>query len=79
MRAPGLVFWGTGDTTCPVEFAEELASDTGAGPVLKLNAGHWTVVERCGEIAQALERHWASVDNTTQKGKEIHNEHSGTE
>ncbi len=62
VQAPGLVFWGEEDTACPVEFANELASDAHASRVLKLDAGHWTMVERTAEVAQALENHWASVD-----------------
>ena len=69
VRAPGLVFWGTRDTTCPVRFAEELALNTHAGRVLKVDAGHWSLVERGAEIAQALESHWASVDETTRQRK----------
>lgn len=69
VRAPGLVFWGTEDTACPVRFAEELALDTNAGRVLKLDAGHWTIVERGAEIAQALESHWAFVDETAKQAK----------
>ncbi len=64
VQAPGLVFWGEEDTACPVEFANQLASDTHASRVLKLNAGHWTIVERSAEVAQALENHWASADET---------------
>ena len=67
VQAPGLVFWGEEDTACPVEFATELASDTKARRVLKLNAGHWTIVERSVEVAQALESHWASVDETAEQ------------
>ena len=69
VRAPGLVFWGAEDTACPVAFAEELALNTNAGRVLKLSAGHWTIVERSGEVAQALEKHWESVDKTAKQAK----------
>ena len=69
--APGLVFWGTRDTACPVQFSDELALNTNAGRVRKLDAGHWTIVERCAVIAQALESHWASVDET---GKQVKGE-----
>ena len=69
VRTPGLAFWGSGDTACPVAFADELALDTKAGRVLKLDAGHWTIVERSAEIAQALENHWASVDKTAKQVK----------
>ena len=58
VRAPGLVFWGEHDQACPVEFADSLASDTHADRVLHLGAGHWTIVERCTEVATALEAHW---------------------
>ena len=69
VRAPGLVFWGTEDRACPIPFAEELALNTNAGRVLKLDAGHWTIVERGAEIAQALESHWASADETAKQAK----------
>ena len=69
VQAPGLVFWGEEDTACPVEFADELASDTQAGRVLKLNAGHWTIVERSAEVAHALEQHWTSVNDSANQPK----------
>ena len=66
VQAPGLVFWGGEDTACPWQFAEELASDTNAG-LLKVKAGHWSIVERSTEIAGALEHHWASADKTAKQ------------
>ncbi len=69
VQAPGLVFWGEEDTACPVAFADELALDTKARRILKLNAGHWTIVERSLEVAQALELHWASVDEPANQAK----------
>ncbi len=56
--APGLVAWGENDGGCPVRFANELARDTRAARVLKLNAGHWFPKERPAELAHALEKHW---------------------
>ena len=69
VQAPGLVFWGEEDTACPIKFADELASNTKARHVLKLNAGHWTIVERSAEVAQALVNHWASMDDTAKHAK----------
>ena len=69
VRSPGFIFWGAEDTTCPVAFAEELALNTNAGRVLKVSAGHWTIVERSWEIAEALETHWAAVDKTAKQAK----------
>ena len=69
VQAPGLVFWGEEDTACPVRFADELASDTEARRVVKLHAGHWTIVERSIDVARALEHHWTSVDQTAKQGK----------
>ena len=69
VQAPGLVFWGAEDAACPVRFAEELASDTNAGSLLKLKAGHWAIVERSAEIAQALEDHWFSANKTEKQVK----------
>ena len=68
VQAPGFVFWGVEDAACPVTFAEELASDTNAG-LLKVKAGHWSIVERSAEIARALEQHWASADKTAKQIK----------
>lgn len=59
VSAPGLVFWGERDSACPVRFADELASDTRAQHVLRLDCDHWTLVERSAEVAAALEQHWA--------------------
>ena len=69
IKAPGLVFWGEDDTACPMEFADEMASDTKAIGVAKLHAGHWPIVERSVEVAQALEQHWATVDETAKQAK----------
>ncbi len=57
--ARGLVFWGATDEACPFAFAEELARDARAERMLRLDAGHWTIVGRSAEIAEALESHWA--------------------
>ena len=61
VRSPGLVFWGAQDTACPVEYADELASNAGADRELRLDAGHWIIVERSVQVAEALEAHWGSV------------------
>jgi pimeloyl-ACP methyl ester carboxylesterase len=61
VRAPGLVFWGMEDSSCPVQFADELAADTRARCVVKLQSGHWTLLERAEQVAQALEDHWNAV------------------
>ncbi len=61
VSAPGLVFWGEHDPACPVSFADKLAADTKAKRTLKLNCGHWTLIEQPAEVAQAFEKHWASV------------------
>jgi len=58
ITAPGLVFWGTSDPACPVEFAGRLGADTKAARVLTLDCGHWTPIERPDEIARALQAHW---------------------
>ena len=56
---PGLVFWGQRDSACPVQFADQLAKDTNAQKVIKLDSDHWTIIERSAEVAAALEQHWA--------------------
>ena len=58
VSSPGLVFWGEQDEACPIGFADELARDTRAERVLKLNCGHWTPVQKPKEVAEALEAHW---------------------
>ena len=58
ITAPGLVFWGKDDHACPVEFADRLASDTNAHRVLKLDAGHWSLLQKPAELADALRKHW---------------------
>ena len=58
VTSPGLVFWGQQDEACPIRFAEELAGDTHADRVLKLDCGHWTPLQKPKEIADALAAHW---------------------
>ncbi len=58
VTSPGLVFWGEQDEACPIRFAEELAQNTHADRVLKLDCGHWTPLQRPREIAEALTAHW---------------------
>ncbi len=58
ITSPGLVFWGEQDETCPIRFAEELAQDTHAERVLKLDCGHWTPLQKPREVAEALTAHW---------------------
>ena len=59
MTSPGLVFWGEQDEACPIRFAEELAQDTHADRILKLDCGHWTPLQKPREVADALTAHWA--------------------
>lgn len=61
VAAPSLVFWGVEDPACPVAYADKLGGAMHA-PVLKLDCGHWTPLQKPGEIAQALRAHWAAVD-----------------
>ncbi len=61
IKAPGLVLWGALDEACPVRFADELAQDSGATRVLKLETGHWFPLQAPAETARALEEHWRSV------------------
>ncbi|GAA3467460.1 alpha/beta fold hydrolase [Nonomuraea roseola] len=58
MTAPGLVFWGSRDAACQVEFADELARAIRAERVIKLDCNHWTVLQRPAQVATALEEHW---------------------
>jgi hypothetical protein len=47
---------------CPIEFADALGAAAKARRVLKLECNHWTPIERGIEIAEALEKHWTSID-----------------
>ncbi len=58
VTSPGLVFWGEQDEACPIRFAEELAQDSHAERVLKLDCGHWTPLQKPREVAEALAAHW---------------------
>ncbi len=58
ITSPGLVFWGEQDEACPIRFAGELANDTRAERILKLDCGHWTPLQKPKEIADALAAHW---------------------
>ncbi len=60
ITSPGLVLWGVSDEACPVAFADYLGRDTKARRILKFDTGHWFLLERPAEVAQALEQHWAS-------------------
>ena len=62
VTAPGLVFWGREDRACPVEFADKLAEDMNGAQILKLDCGHWTPLQKPGEVAEALRQHWAAVE-----------------
>lgn len=61
VSAPALVFWGADDPACPVAFADQLADAMQDASVLRLDAGHWTVLQRPAEIAHALEEHWEAA------------------
>lgn len=45
VTSPGLVLWGVSDPACPAEFADRLGRATKARRVLKLDAGHWFLLE----------------------------------
>lgn len=62
VTAPSLVFWGAEDPAVPIAFADHLAEAMSASEVLKLNCGHWTILNQSEEIAQALRHHWASTN-----------------
>lgn len=61
VTAPSLVFWGKDDQACPIAYADKLG-ETLHAPVLKLDCGHWTPLQKPGEIAGALRAHWAAAD-----------------
>ena len=55
----GLVFWGEDDPFVPLWVAEKFCDHTGADLIRQPKTGHWSVVERAEELAQALQTHWA--------------------
>ncbi|MDJ0922765.1 MAG: alpha/beta hydrolase [Henriciella sp.] len=55
----GLIFWGVDDPYVPVEIAEKFAADTSAALSKQTQTGHWSIVERAPELAEALKAHWA--------------------
>jgi len=61
VTAPSLVFWGADDPTTQIAFGDQLAERMRATRTLKLPCGHWTLLQRPEEIAQALELHWNSI------------------
>ena len=62
ITTPGLVFWGERDEACPVAFASRLGQSSRARSVSTLPAGHWFIVEKTADIANALEEHWTQVN-----------------
>ena len=62
-RAPAgpLLLWGGDDPFVPARFADRLAQRCGGETVVFEGCGHWWPLERPGETATALERHWASA------------------
>ncbi|MEU8910361.1 alpha/beta fold hydrolase [Streptomyces mirabilis] len=60
VSAPCLVFWGTLDPACPVEFAGKLGGAVRASRVVELDCNRWTVVQKPAEVAAALEAHWTA-------------------
>ena len=57
ITSPGLVFWGTEDPYCPIEFGRRLASNAGARFV-DIQAGHWVQQQNPRIVANALIEHW---------------------
>lgn len=60
VTVPGLVFWGRDDQACPVAYADKMGASLHAS-VLTLDCGHWTPLQKPGEIAEALRQHWAAT------------------
>lgn len=61
VSAPGLVLWGEKDPFAAAEFGARLAQKTRARFVSFAGCSHWWQLERPGEVAAELERHWAGV------------------
>jgi pimeloyl-ACP methyl ester carboxylesterase len=58
---PGLVLWGEKDPYAAVEFGARLAQKTRARFVSFADCSHWWQLERPGEVAAELERHWEKI------------------
>jgi pimeloyl-ACP methyl ester carboxylesterase len=61
ISAPGLVLWGEKDPYVSVEFGVRLAQKTRARFVSFPGCSHWWQLERPGEVAAELERHWGKI------------------
>jgi pimeloyl-ACP methyl ester carboxylesterase len=61
VSAPGLVLWGENDPYVSVEFGARLSQKTRARFVSFPGCSHWWQLERPGEVAAELERHWAAA------------------
>ena len=58
ITSPALIFWGAEDPSTLFGFAEHLERAVADARVLKLDAWHWTPLQRPAEVAAALESHW---------------------
>jgi len=61
VSAAGLVLWGEKDPYAAVEFGARLAERTRARFVSFPACSHWWQLERPGEVAAELERHWSTA------------------
>jgi pimeloyl-ACP methyl ester carboxylesterase len=61
IKVPGLVIWAADDPYVPREIGERLAKRTGARLAMFPDSGHWWPTTKPAEVAQELERLWASV------------------
>jgi len=61
VSAPGLVLWGEQDPYAAVKFGARLAEKTRARFVSFPACSHWWQLERPGEVAAELERHWEKI------------------
>jgi pimeloyl-ACP methyl ester carboxylesterase len=61
VSAPGLVLWGEKDPYAAVKFGARLAEKTRARFVSFADCSHWWQLERPGEVAAELERHWENI------------------
>jgi pimeloyl-ACP methyl ester carboxylesterase len=62
IHAPGLVLWGENDPFAEPRFADQMGQQTRARRVVHLtNCGRWWQLQRPGEVAAALEQHWAAL------------------
>ena len=58
LPARGMIFWGEDDPYVPPSIAQSFAGQTGTRLEMQAGTGHWSIIERAGELARLLNQHW---------------------